>query len=734
MAYSTTHLYPEDLNGTNPANLIVKEPYTLQAPGPEDYYFIIPKAAPFFVDSIKVYNAAGVAYVEGDDYQIGHQFIEAMDSTGRPIAGSIRFMRPTITGQVLVTYRTLGGNWGFSDTDILRELSNKLVNPLIRSWGDIAPLPYAFPPLPHDQRLDTLIGSKQINDALNRIADVLEATASGSTASHLVDYNNPHRVTKAQVGLGNVPNFAMATDVQHTDATRNDLFTNPRGVKLIVDKFAVVPLNAHIADRTNPHGVNKTQVGLGNVPNFPKATAAQAIDPTNDSTLMTPYTTSLLVQKLSSDPRLDQLIIDFNDHITAHNPHNITPAMIGTYTSQEIDQRLANLEKGGDAATFGGESPAQWVAKFPSVSDINTILQELYDVVSAATATMVQLNVDSPITDDDINTANAQLISWAFGDYSAYALYNSYNDGQIVASKSIGNGFPTSPVAELPGKWGTTVNGNYYIEANGGIRAWGSNPITIPTVYATATIGSNPKVVGIYPSKDYIIIVLENGRMMNVVRGTPVGNAGTLLKSGVDPWIVFVGNGMQDTRTIAIYEETTDDKWYPVGDASWVTAANAAITNGNAAGYSIIDVRIGTDTLVVISQSATDTRMWVYKIVYGTSISLNNVTSTTMVRNHTTGEVIPASDVRGVTQVAGSFTHSVLTKPIAPNSNLCDLLSFGDDSNGQLEIPASSAPFYSMGAGYGFTVTINRHHFAEFWGDSPDNSLIYTGGPRIIPA
>lgn len=738
MAYSTTNLYPEDLYGTNPANLITNEPQTLQVPGPDDYYFIIPKAAPFFVDSVKVLNAATMQpYVEGDDYQLGHQFIEAMDSTGRPIAGSIRFMRPTITGQVLVTYRTLGGPWGFSDQAIMRELSNKLVNPLIRSWGDIDPLPYSFPPLPHDQRIDTLIGSKQLNETLENIAAILEASAAGASASHLVDYNNPHRVNKQQVGLGLVPNLAMATDIQHQDGTRNDLFTNPRGVLLMIQKFALIPMNAHIENYANPHRVNKQQVGLGNVPNFPKATAAQAIDPTNDSAFMTPYTASLLVQSLTNDPRLDQLILDFNKHITANNPHGITPAMIGTYTSQQIDAMIENIQQGGNATTFDGQDASQWEAKFPSNADMNTILQELFETFVTASTAWSQLNVSDPITPIDKDRIEAQRLSWTFGDYEAYGVYNSLSDGFIQASSSIGNGYPTGPVANLSGRWGTTQNGAYYVNDNGSVKYWGTNPVVIPVKYTTPTATGFDPIDTIYPSTDWVILHSRAGVILRVARGTAANGTGVVLKTGVPAvWGMYVNNGMIDPRVCLIYEDDLSN-WFALGDTGWTSAVNALLTAASAANATVLDARVGTNKLVIITETgpanARVQRVYVYNINWGATITLTDVSATTAVRNHTTGEILMANALTGVTQVAGSFLHTVMTRPITPGNALCDLLSFGDDANGQLEIPSTSAPFLSIGAGYGFTVTINQFHYPEFWGDSPDNSLLYRGPARIAP-
>lgn len=54
--------------------------------------------------------------------------------------------------------------------------------------------------------------------------------------SHIADKSNPHEVTKTQVGLGNVDNVKQAP-------------------------------YTHVSDKANPHGVTKAQVGLGNVDN-----------------------------------------------------------------------------------------------------------------------------------------------------------------------------------------------------------------------------------------------------------------------------------------------------------------------------------------------------------------------------------------------------------------------------------------------------------------------------------
>lgn len=733
MAYSTTNLYPEDLSGTKPSNLITNEIHNLQSPGPKDFYFIIPFAAPFFVDSIVITNVAtGQPYKEFDDYMIGHRFIEAMDSIGRPIAGSIRFMRRDIVGQVKLRYQTIGGQWGFNDRAILAELARKNLNPLERSWGDIDVLPYSFPPYEHDQSLDTLVGSEQLRAALKHIADVMEATASGTTESHLNDFDNPHRVNKIQIGLSNVPNFAMATDQQAVQAVRSDLFTNPRAVLLSIQEYALKPLNAHIDARGNVHGLTPVDIGLGNVPNYPAATPAQAIDPTNNSTLLTPYTASLLVQKINNDPRLDALIIAFDNHITARNPHGITPGMIGTLTTQEIEQKIAASGggSGGDADSFGGETPAQWEDKFPVNGDINQMLGETAVIYQTSTTAMSGIDTTDPLGPEEIAKRNAKKINWSFGGYAAYGIYNALGDLKIVASTKA-KGFPTDVIIGGQNRWASNKDANYYIEANGGIRTWGSDVITVPPEYAhTAVIDPAKKATGIWASKDYAWFTTAEGRL---IRGNR-SSVGTVELAGDTIIECLVGNGLVDPRPIGLATTGTQEAPVikPFGDPSWVTAINGVFAGWGEQRHH--NSRIGSEYVNFVTKTGADDEpvyyLRLYKINYGTSITLTEVTNQIDIRNHTTGTVVKANTIRGANQVAGSYTHFVFTLP-REDSDLCDLLSYGDNSQGQLEMLPTSAPFLAIAAGYQYTITINRMHFVEFWGNSPDNSLLYSGGAYI---
>lgn len=96
----------------------------------------------------------------------------------------------------------------------------------------------------------------------NIVADVTEVI------EHIDDYDNPHQVSKDQIGLGDVDNTSDV-DKPISSATQTALDN-------VTDA-----LDSHVDDKSNPHEVTKSQVGLSNVDNTsdlskPISTATQA--------------------------------------------------------------------------------------------------------------------------------------------------------------------------------------------------------------------------------------------------------------------------------------------------------------------------------------------------------------------------------------------------------------------------------------------------------------------------
>lgn len=704
-----TGLYEEDLHGTNPNNLITTETHTLQVPGVDDYYFIIPRAAPYFVSSLKVFNnQTGTLYKENLDYTIGHRFIDAMDSIGRPIAGSIRFMRRDIVGQVRLEYRTLGGNWGYDDTQILAELSRRQYNPITRVWGNIGPLPYSFPPLIHDQSLDTLVGSEDLNESLVRIADILEATAAGTAADHLKDFGNPHKVTKGQVGLGLVNNYATANEDQTIAGSAGNLYVTPKGLAAALRDVASAPLDDHLQDLDNPHNTTADQVGLGQVSNFPIATAANATDVTRNDLYLTPYTATLLIQRIQEDPRLEQLLVDFNNHLIASNPHSITPRSIGTLTEAEIMDLLSELG-GGDASTFGGMLPDEWKDLFPYNDDINGILTAIDIVIDEGGSIVAGVTVPTVgIDEEDPNKITQLKQVW-----DGYLIGNDLKDNLVFGPYRA-----TTPAGKDMDVAGAK-NASYVIDPlSRSVVAFGSNPINLSGIGQAS---------GIWATEDALFWQEYNvdgtGKLSVKTRA---GVTSVILQEGVSDIDIKLHPGTNTTKVMAVitYQNSAGGRELLMyGDSSWVTKMNALNTS-----FSGVDVDyvVGENHVVTSVQNllGTASKVRVYKINFTGSITLSEITNTLSVRAMD-GTLKTLTDLNSQDipiSVNGIKNQFVLTIAESPFFALLDT----DAPTNPIWLGELNAKkgYTAVVAGNDYMVTLAKNGYVSFWGNSPDNSLV----------
>lgn len=110
-----------------------------------------------------------------------------------------------------------------------------------------------------------------------------DITVNAKVDSHIGNKSNPHGVTKAQVGLGNVNNTsdadkpvstAQATAIADAKAAGTNAQTN---------------LTTHIQNKSNPHGVTRDQLGMGTTAEiiFKKVSAPSGLWKESDERLKT---------------------------------------------------------------------------------------------------------------------------------------------------------------------------------------------------------------------------------------------------------------------------------------------------------------------------------------------------------------------------------------------------------------------------------------------------------------
>lgn len=177
-------------------------------------------------------------------------------------------------GEVFVTLTTIFSNGkvtaGFRATEmgIIADDPDKQGGTMLYAYGYTQEATADYIPAAAETVLETQMDVLvYIGDAQNVTASISQSLVYASRAdleAHVKNMDNPHKVTKEQVGLGNVPN-AATNDLTPTYTEASALVKMKSGEKLSIafGKIAksVSSLIAHMENSENPHKVTADQVG-----------------------------------------------------------------------------------------------------------------------------------------------------------------------------------------------------------------------------------------------------------------------------------------------------------------------------------------------------------------------------------------------------------------------------------------------------------------------------------------
>jgi hypothetical protein len=234
--------YALDLTGMLTVNKIVNEAQTLTPDNGADKQYFIPTKGPFFGTSLVLqYKPSGnmnwLTAQPGSDYDPVGQLDALSSTTVSPVFVAVSVLNTAIQGQLRVTYQTLGGNFVFDRQALMGQLADMLINQRQIDWSQVVNLPMFFPVASHSHNADTdMVGMAPVTTRLDAMTSTLQTRGEATDVSDMV---------------------------------------------------------AHMASRANPHQLAAGDVGLGLVPNFPPASLSEAQDPTNTTTLLTPYSAAL---------------------------------------------------------------------------------------------------------------------------------------------------------------------------------------------------------------------------------------------------------------------------------------------------------------------------------------------------------------------------------------------------------------------------------------------------------
>lgn len=404
--------YPLDKTATAPSNLIDGEQRQV---GVQYNRIIAPEVGPYYEDSMVVTDLAGNELIKGSQWTPLIPYVQASMELNKPVSNMILVKDKSIT-DVKLRYQVPGGLYQNYRDAIIDLIGALMQNTTGIWWDDIGGKPVAFKPTAHLHHLKDIYGfeyeilaleeiknaimegdvaaheviyqyidtlrewvetqvakleaadaalGKRI-DAISLRVDALETAIRQvqlNLNAHIADKNNPHGTTKAQVGLGLVENYAVATNAQAIAGTATNLYITPVNIKAYVDANVIPVINTHIADKNNPHNTTKSQVGLGNVENYLIASTQEAIAAVATNRYLVPAHLSAYAQ--------NYIIPILNTHVSdKNNPHGTTKSQVG----------LGNVENYGVATN--AESVAGIVTNKFTTPESMTLFRNGYQTIS----------------------------------------------------------------------------------------------------------------------------------------------------------------------------------------------------------------------------------------------------------------------------------------------------------------------------------------------------------------
>jgi hypothetical protein len=157
-------------------------------------------------------------------------------------------------------------------------------------------------------------------EATTQTLEILAANANRAGVITVEMFN------KLNSGLNGDITNALAEAKAYTDAAKtalNKLISDESSARQAADTTITNNLNAHINNKSNPHGVTKAQVGLGNVQNLAPA----------DMPVSTAQATAIADAKAAGTKAQTDLSTHAN---RKDNPHNVTRAQLGLATTDQV--------------------------------------------------------------------------------------------------------------------------------------------------------------------------------------------------------------------------------------------------------------------------------------------------------------------------------------------------------------------------------------------------------------
>lgn len=307
---ATTYAYPYNPNANLSAAFITGETHTITTDPSRTYNWFVPFAAPFFSKGLVLTHVtSGRVLTPGVDFNFGLEY-HIFNSTVAfyPVYGAIVIMDSTLIGTFSISYYTLGDRYAINEAKALALVANTAIDPRQTYWESVTDIPSQFPVSDHQHDVSDLTGMADVVASINALTASLTNEGGKwwqALNEHLTDYNDPHHVLDMIPSGGT--SIAKATQQQAEEGTDNTAYATSLRVAQYAAANILPTLNNHINATGNVHDLTAADLNLGNVPNYAAATQSDVDNNvTPDSLITTVSIVQYIVNNALQNASLDQ--------------------------------------------------------------------------------------------------------------------------------------------------------------------------------------------------------------------------------------------------------------------------------------------------------------------------------------------------------------------------------------------------------------------------------------------
>ena len=227
--------------------------------------WIIPEEGPIYADSVRVLKG-GLDLIPGTDFEPVEEVTDLTLKTGKKVCLYVKLKQHIITanGELDMIYQRVGLPI-ISTKKLMQTLEDMVIKGKPVDWDTgVTNKPKTYYPSWHSHDIknsNEMVGFGGLVELFSHLTweqgsegtkmqelltnlqtemydklDYIHKLKWAAIMSHSRNYNNPHGVQKSEVGSGNIDNLATATPQEDSEAKRDDLRSTPAGLARLISE------------------------------------------------------------------------------------------------------------------------------------------------------------------------------------------------------------------------------------------------------------------------------------------------------------------------------------------------------------------------------------------------------------------------------------------------------------------------------------------------------------------